>query len=178
MQQQNQPSEEEKARISSAERSRIAKLQNAKGLDLQVSQFTSLLRSGCQTGNFDSFFEYFKSLSPAKTDLEIRSLDPRVQHDHNELADFVKALTARLKTRQDFELVNTWMAVFLRIHSDVIGGKIQPGSANNANPGGLDLTLQEVLGEWKTEQEKEGRRLAELVGYCRGIVGFLRSTRS
>ena len=28
------------------------------------------------------------------------------------------------------------------------------------------------------EQRQEGKRLADLVGYCRGVVGFLRSARS
>lgn len=98
----------------------------------------------------------------------------------------MKALTAQLKTKRDFELVNAWMAVFLKVHGDVVGDV--SGNDENENDGAgagdgdreaeaTHAALREALGEWKVEQEREGKRLAELVGYCRGIVGFLRSTR-
>lgn len=53
------------------------------------------------------------------------------------------------------------MGVFLKVHAEALG----------------DAEVREVLREWKAEQEKEGRRVAELVGYCGGVVGFLRSAR-
>ncbi|PGH22980.1 hypothetical protein AJ80_02895 [Polytolypa hystricis UAMH7299] len=174
---QQQDDTEETRKISAAERSRIAKLQSVRGSDLQMSRFTSLLASGSQSGGtFDPFIESLKSLPPAKADLEIRSLDPINRNNNNnnarsELADFVRALTHRLKTKRDFELVNTWMAVFLRIHADVVG------NALSSEEGDKNSLLQDALGEWKIEQERESKRLAELVGYCRGIVGFLRSAR-
>ncbi len=41
-----------------------------------------------------------------------------------------------------------------------------------------DERLVEVVREWKECQEREGRRLGDLVGYCSGVVGFLRNPRS
>jgi len=55
------------------------------------------------------------------------------------------------------------MTVFLRLHFDVI--MTQP-------------TLLAALAEWKRQQEKEKDRLDDLVGYCGGVVGFLRSPRT
>jgi U3 small nucleolar RNA-associated protein 21 len=55
------------------------------------------------------------------------------------------------------------MTVFLRLHSDVVMGS--------------EVLLRE-LGEWKTYQEKECQRLDGLVGYCSGVVNFLRSPRT
>ncbi|KAJ5468687.1 Small-subunit processomeUtp21 [Penicillium sp. IBT 31633x] len=157
------------AKTAEAERLRIAKLQ-AGGTPANQSQFTRLLASGHSSGNFDSLIDHLKSLSPAKADLEIRSLDPRVRDGHSELSDFVVALTSRLKSKRDFELVNAWMAVFLKIHADTVGL-----SSHRDEP--EYRLLQGALATWAHEQQQEGKRLAELVGYCRGVVGFLRSAR-
>ncbi len=58
--------------------------------------------------------------------------------------------------------MQTWMAVFLRVHGDVVGD---------------DEGLKGVLREWRDVQGVEGRRLNDLVGFCGGVVGFLRSAR-
>lgn len=107
-------------------------------------------------------------MSPAKADLEIRSLDPRIHENHSELSDFVLALSTHLRSKLDFELVNAWMAMFLKIHADVVM-KCSESEENEA--------LREALASWSVAQQREGQRLAELVGYCRGVVGFLRSSR-
>jgi U3 small nucleolar RNA-associated protein 21 len=54
------------------------------------------------------------------------------------------------------------MAVFLRLHMDEVMA---------------DESVVEALREWRGVQEKEGRRIGELVGYCSGVVGFLRAPR-
>jgi U3 small nucleolar RNA-associated protein 21 len=74
----------------------------------------------------------------------------------------VDALTARLKEKRDYELVQAWMTVFLRLHMDDVEH---------------DERLVEALREWRKEQEKEGARLGEIVGFCSGVVGFLRDPR-
>ncbi|KAJ5296556.1 uncharacterized protein N7443_007449 [Penicillium atrosanguineum] len=152
-----------------AERSRVSKLQ-AGGLSSSESPITRLLQSGHRLGNYDPLIEHLKSLPPARADLEIRSLDPRVRSGFSELSGFVNALTMRLKLRRDFELVNAWMAVFLKIHADTVG-------LCSRRDGPEYRVLQEALASWAHEQEQEGKRLAGLVGYCRGVVGFLRSAR-
>jgi U3 small nucleolar RNA-associated protein 21 len=69
----------------------------------------------------------------------------------------------RLQARRDYELTQAWMTVFLRLHFDVI----------IESP-----VLLEALELWKKQQEKEGDRLDGLVGYCSGVVNFLRSPRT
>jgi U3 small nucleolar RNA-associated protein 21 len=103
------------------------------------------------------FITHLKSLSPSAADLEIRSLSP------DELIPFIQALTSRLQQKRDYELVQAWMSVFLRLHVDAVAH---------------DEGLVEALGEWSGVQEQEGRRLGELVGFCGGVVGFLRSPRT
>ena len=103
----------------------------------------------------NSFFEYIKSLSPAKIDLEIRSL---LSLEHLEL--FIRALIARLKTHKDFEVVQALLNVTLTIHSDLL--------MENAE---LRRALEELL----AEQKKESGRLMNLISYSLGTISFLRS---
>lgn len=81
----------------------------------------------------------------------------------NELLHFIRALTSRLVARKDYELTQVWMTVFLRLHFDLI-------MAN-------EVLLKE-LATWKEHQQREKERLDSLVGYCGGVVGFLRSPRT
>ncbi|KAJ5885331.1 hypothetical protein N7495_009841 [Penicillium taxi] len=151
-----------------AERSRVSKIPG--GVSSAESSITQLLKSGSSSGDFEHLITHLKSLSPSKADLEIRSLDPRVRGGFSELSAFVDALTMRLKLKRDFELVNAWMAVFLKIHADTVGL-----CSHREEP--EYRLLRDALSSWASEQEQEGKRLAGLVGYCRGVVGFLRSAR-
>lgn len=155
-----------------AERSRIARMQHSRSLENAGSQLTRLLDNGHVSGDFDPFVEYLQSLSPAKADLEIRSLNAREQNGRSELSDFIRALSSRLWLKKDFEVVNAWMAVVLRIHADVIA---ECSTAESVEMGGN--ALKDVLIEWAKVQQQEAQRLAVMVGYCRGVVSFLRSSR-
>ncbi|KAH8433602.1 rRNA-processing protein UTP21 [Aspergillus melleus] len=156
---------------TAAERSRIARLQRSDS-ENAGSQLSSLLESGRVSGNFEPFVEHLKSLSPAKADLEIRSLNTRVLNRRSELADFICALSGRLSLKKDFEVVNAWMAVILKIHADVIA----ECSASESVEFGSNV-LRDALVAWTKVQQQEAQRLAGRVGYCRGVVGFLRSSR-
>ncbi|TVY80487.1 U3 small nucleolar RNA-associated protein 21-like protein [Lachnellula suecica] len=152
---------EEKPTDSIAERSRIMKMDRL----ASEGAFTVSLRSGNESGDYTPFITHLKTLSPSAADLEIRSLSPGTEDDSstNELIDFVQALTSRLQQKRDYELVQAWMSVFLRLHVDSVA---------------LDEGLKGELLRWRECQEREGVRLGELVGFCGGVVGFLRSPRS
>lgn len=163
--------------VDETSKSRITKLDQGRFEEM----FTTKLRAGGAAGNcefliFDSqllhiltrtddeFIEHLKSLSPSSADLELRSLsigDSR--SGSNELLHFIRALTARLQQRRDYELMQVWMTVFLRLHSDLIMASEE---------------LMAALGEWKEYQAQEGDRLDDLVGYCSGVVSFLRNPRT
>ena len=152
-----------------AERSRIAKAPVG-SFSSPAYSITHYLKYGHSLGDFEPLIEYLKSLSPARTDLEIRSLDHSVHDGFSELSTFVDALTARLRRRRDFELVNAWMAVLLKTHADTVRLCSYRQQSEYHQ-------LRAALASWRKEQEREGRRLAGLVGYCRGVVSFLRSAR-
>ncbi|KAL8895275.1 MAG: hypothetical protein Q9192_003739 [Flavoplaca navasiana] len=105
------------------------------------------------------------ALAPSAADSAIRTLA-----NVEEMTTFVQALTVRLRQRRDYELIQTWMSVFLRCHGDVVVGQ------DDENEAGKEA-LRQSLREWRQEQGREGKRLDELVGYCSGVAGWLRSTR-
>lgn len=144
---------EEQNQNNLAERSRITRMDRAAA----ASQFTTTLQATTQTGDYTPFIEHFKTLSPSTADIEIRSLNAE------ELVPFVLALTYQLRSKRDYELVQAWMAVFLRTHGDAV-----PGNAG----------LRQSLTEWREWQGREGKRLSDLVGFCGGVVGFIRSGRT
>ncbi|KAI0541241.1 WD repeat domain-containing protein [Xylaria digitata] len=125
--------------------------------------FTGSLQAGATSGNYDDFIEHLKALAPSTADLELRSLSSGDDDNSNELLQFIRALTSRLVARRDYELTQAWMTVFLRLHLDSI---IESD------------TLMGALGEWKQHQAEECSRLDNLVGYCGGVVSFLRSPRT
>ncbi|ROW05366.1 hypothetical protein VSDG_00341 [Cytospora chrysosperma] len=142
-------------------KSRITKLDWSRSQEA----FSAKLRDGAMSGNYDDFIEHLKALSPSTADLELRSLaiGGAGDSEDNELLHFIRALTARLTARRDYELTQAWMTVFLRLHFD------------------LTMENEVLLGElrkWKVHQEREKDRLDNLVGYTSGVVGFLRSPRT
>ncbi|RKF63190.1 U3 small nucleolar RNA-associated protein 21-like protein [Erysiphe neolycopersici] len=142
---------DEKSREITMEKSRIMKL----GHLTTEGEFTTTLRIGYETGEYASFFNCLKSLSPSVADLEIRSLNP-----HEEFVPFITALTNQLRAKLDYELIQAWMSVFLRLHSDSIIH---------------DQRIIEAIKAWREEQARESERIGELLSYCSGVIGFLRT---
>ncbi|KAI1007078.1 hypothetical protein K3495_g1141 [Podosphaera aphanis] len=138
---------------NNAETSRIMKM----GRLTTEGDFTCTLRVGKETGDYVPFISHLQTLSPSSADLEIRSLTP-----NEELVPFVNALTQRLRQKRDYELIQAWMSVFLRLHADSISHEPE---------------LVEALKLWRLEQVRENERIGGLLGYCSGVTGFLRSGR-
>jgi len=88
------------------------------------------------------------------------------------------------------------MRVFLKIHGEVLinhddgsgdeseeadeidEDEIKLDDGDDGRTGRTSLNvLRNVLTEWRVEVKKESDRIGELVGYCSGVVGFLRSGR-
>lgn len=142
------------------EGSRITKLE---AQAIHEGGFSRTLREGLRSNEYGPFVDHLKTLSPASADLAIRSLAPAPGEPAQELVAFVKALTQRLKEKKDYELCQAWMAVFLKMHAEAVS---------------QDGELVEQLRLWKKTQEIEGKRVSELVGYCGGVVSFLRNPRT
>ncbi|KAK9495472.1 Utp21 specific WD40 associated putative domain-containing protein [Lipomyces doorenjongii] len=125
----------------------------------KITEFRRKLIEGHAIDDYTAFVSYLKTLSPSAIDLEFRSLDAL---EIDQFAHFVSALTAHIEMKRDYELVQAWMSMFLRIHGDVI---VENREVTDLN---------EALTRWQEVEQKEKKRLDELVGYCNGVVKFLR----
>lgn len=146
------------ARVSSvmpAERSRISRIA---AQTHHASPFSSLLSTFAidPDQNPGNLVAHLEGLAPSAADLEIRTLQ------QVEMLPFVRALTRQLALNKEFELVNTWMSCFLRMHGDV--------AQQNRD-------LQIALREWRRAAQGAEQSLEDLGGYCKGVVDFLRSAR-
>ncbi|EMD38277.1 hypothetical protein CERSUDRAFT_113446 [Gelatoporia subvermispora B] len=120
------------------------------------SVFQQKLTAEDPRGNYEDFFNYAKTLSPAALDLELQLL---VSLDL--LRMFLTALTQRLRSHRDFEAVQTFENVFLRMHGDVL----------TSNP-----ELQEELNALREAQRTESEKLLELLASSLGTLNFVRDT--
>jgi U3 small nucleolar RNA-associated protein 21 len=125
-----------------------------------TSEFTRHLALASQTQSYTPLLAYLSSLPPSAADIAIRTLD--TTEPYTELKTFIEALTVRLKERRDYELVQAWMSVFLRLHGDTLV---------------KDEDLVDGLRKWQDEAKRERERVGGLVGYSVGVVGWVRSAR-
>ncbi|KAF8319292.1 Utp21-domain-containing protein [Clavulina sp. PMI_390] len=117
-------------------------------------------------GDYESFFVYLKALSPAAIDLELRSLSSDAGGPNSYLSTFLHSLSGRLKTHKDFEAVQTFLAVFLRLHGSILI------ESDGEDPGTEDVrtALEELLEVQRTESE----RILDLVSSSLGTLSFVR----
>ncbi|KAF2735060.1 Utp21-domain-containing protein, partial [Polyplosphaeria fusca] len=125
-----------------------------------TGEFTMHLAEAADSGHYIPLLSYLSSLPPSAADVAIRTLDTMAPY--TELHTFIRALISRLQERKDYELVQAWMSVFLRLHGDAVV---------------RDAALVGELRKWQEEAKRERERIGGLVGYSVGVVGWVRSAR-
>ncbi|KAJ1339822.1 hypothetical protein BSLG_005560 [Batrachochytrium salamandrivorans] len=89
-----------------------------KNMAVDINPLSQLLTSCHGHSNYSAVMEYFKGLSPSAIDIELRTLP--LDSEHTYLIYFLKFVEYQLETHGDFELVQTYLNVFLKIHGDVL----------------------------------------------------------
>lgn len=89
--------------------------------DMSDSKLT-LLFEECDD-DYIIIFDFLKTLMPPAVDIEIRSL--QIDADFTSFKKFLAAIRFGLNKNQDFELVQSYLTVFLRIHGDIIKANAQ-----------------------------------------------------
>lgn len=102
----------------------------------------------------ENLFAYTKTLTPAAIDLELRSLATL-----ESINVFLNALARRLRTRKDFEAVQTFISVFLRLHGEELVENIE---------------VREAMEMLRKAQKEESEKLLELISRGLGTLGFVR----
>jgi U3 small nucleolar RNA-associated protein 21 len=120
------------------------------------SDFTRLL----YLNESDALFQHLTTLTPSQLDYSLRTMN--LLSPFTEPVNFVSAMTAHLKTRRDFELVQAWMLAFLRIQQDWL---VQVRDVDE---------IKEAIKEWEQVHRVERERIGNVVGYVGGVLGFIR----
>ncbi|KAI7834490.1 Utp21 specific WD40 associated putative domain-containing protein [Kickxella alabastrina] len=114
-----------------------------------------------ETMAFNAVFEYLKKLNPSAIDLEIRTLP--LNDNLKAVKAFIRASTAQLQSKRDFELVQAYLQVFLSVFADII-------KENSAEIEPLLKTLRkECKSQWNT--------VDGLIRYSACMVEFMRTSK-
>lgn len=70
--------------------------------------------------DYTEFLKQLKELGPSATDAEIRSLGKDTCGDIQPMLCFLGAIEQNMTKNVDFELTTSWLALFLKAHSDII----------------------------------------------------------
>ncbi|KAJ8034815.1 WD repeat-containing protein 36 [Holothuria leucospilota] len=106
--------------------------------------------------------EYMKTLNPSATDMEMRSLMPIGGGSHAAMETFLKFLSSWLDTNRDFELVQAYICLFLKISGEEI-----------ADTPSLVALLQELFSKQQqswTRIEGHFNRTMCLINYLKSAV--------
>jgi len=122
-----------------------------------LSKFQRTLLKCAQADDFDELLDMLKAMGISAINLEIRSLS--LDPEAGQLKQFLDFLIAQLKLRQNFELVQSYMHLFLKVHGDVIA----------TSPALID-SLQEAV----ASQELSWVHIEGLFQHSLCVLGFLR----
>lgn len=115
----------------------------------------------CKAGDdFNAVTEQFLKMGPSMIDFEIKSMGVDVAGSIKLQNQFMKMLLEMLESNKNFELVQTYLAVFLREHgTELVKHKV----------------LREHLKEIQERNEEGWKRLEGKLMYGLGVVGALRN---
>ncbi|EEC05019.1 WD-repeat protein, putative [Ixodes scapularis] len=104
--------------------------------------------------------ERLKELGPSSIDFEIRGLSPESGGSAEAMLNFLRAMTAGLRSRRDFELIQSYLGLFLKIHADALASEAE---------------FREVLESLSKEQQASWMKLEATFNQSLCIVNYLRS---
>jgi U3 small nucleolar RNA-associated protein 21 len=102
------------------------------------------------------------ALPPSSSHLALQTLFP------SDIPLLLDILTTHLCTHRDYEVLNTWVSLILKLHGDFITDA--EGEAGD--------DIRQALQRWMSVNEEESKRLEGQVGYVGGVVGgWMRTSR-
>ncbi|XP_065914594.1 WD repeat-containing protein 36-like isoform X2 [Dysidea avara] len=145
--------EELKLEAGSSKLVHLAKLQT-------MTDFQVCLKECLQKNEFSEAFDQLKSMGPSAIDVELRSLGPEGGGSEEMLHHMMQLLLSQLKTGKDFELVQAYMSLFLKIYASHI-----------AESSELVKLAEELL----SEQQHVWGRIQQQLDKNSCLIGYLRS---
>jgi U3 small nucleolar RNA-associated protein 21 len=84
-----------------------------------MSPFQRALCKAARSENYTPFLETLKRMGPSAIDLEVRSLS--LERECEQLAFFLAFVGSQLHKREHYELVQSYLHLFLKVHGDTLG---------------------------------------------------------
>ncbi|KAJ2829200.1 rRNA-processing protein utp21 [Coemansia erecta] len=125
------------------------------------SQLARILYRAHETMAYSTVFGYLKELNPSAIDVEIRTLP--VDDELKAIKTFMRATTAQLQSKRDFELAQAYLQVFIAIFADIIKA--------NAHE------LEPLLAELRKELQTQWTTVDSLIRYSACMVEFMRTSK-
>ncbi|KAH3731188.1 hypothetical protein DPMN_057196, partial [Dreissena polymorpha] len=121
-----------------------------------------LLLEGAATQSYTKVLDYVKSLGPSAVDVEIRSLEPDLGGSLEVLGAFLGFVRDTLKTNKNFEIIQAYLALFLKVHGDVL-------SSSALLTSDLESLAADQSASWSHIQDSMNQTLC-FVNYLRTAV--------
>ncbi|XP_076347675.1 WD repeat-containing protein 36 [Tachypleus tridentatus] len=125
-----------------------------------LSQFGLIIQECMKNDNYSPVFMELKKMSPSAIDIEMRSLSPENGGSVELMVGFLRALEEEIKSNKDFELMQSYFGLFLKLHGNVI-------SKNN--------DMCKILYELSCEQEKAWQRLQLKLNQTLCLATYIKS---
>ena len=109
----------------------------------------------------DAIIEIIKAKGPSAIEIELTSLAPEGGGSQDVMIKFLKLVLSVLKSRKNFEAVQAYLGLFLKLHSDVVLE---------------DSEMIKVIAEIEIEQEKSWNDLKGQLTSSAALVAFYKSS--
>ncbi|XP_070507547.1 WD repeat-containing protein 36 [Chironomus tepperi] len=125
-----------------------------------LTTFGVVLKKSSESNDYTNSINHFVGLNPSMIDYEVRSLAPLGGGSISLMDKFLKMIVEMFKSNKNFELAQSYLALFLKSHEEIISGS---------------KILMTTLDEIETVQNKCWSTLEEQLMYSIGVVSNLRN---
>ena len=109
----------------------------------------------------DDLIEMIKAKGPSAIEIELTSLAPEGGGSQELMVKFLRLVLSVLKSRKNFEAIQAYLGLFLKLHSDVILE---------------DSEMIKIIDEIEVEQEKSWNDLRGQLTSSSALVAFYKSS--
>ncbi|XP_002119330.3 WD repeat-containing protein 36-like [Ciona intestinalis] len=136
-----------------------SKITSLKSIE-NFSEFAAILNNCSSIENYSSALEYLKKQGPSAIDTALRSLDPFCGGSNALLEIFLDFVEDIFISRRDFEAIQAYFGLFLKIHADTL-----------ASIPGVESKLERIL----TRQEEDRKEISYLLNQAMCVTNFIKS---
>lgn len=125
-----------------------------------LTVFGNLLIDTIASNDYDLVVDKIKTFSPPAVYLEVTSLAFNEAKSTELLLQFMKMIETMFRRKSDFELAQSYLGIFLKVHDTLITN---------------DMQLVSQLKRLQDLQEKTWKNLEQNFLYCLSVINYMRN---